>query len=318
MQNVTDEQLRDYLLQRLAPADRENIEVRLEKDSKLQERLATLRDLQLIADLSRHDETRALLQQMREEDRVKRKRWWWGGGLFVLLVCALATWWGSHPDPALRTPRQQPIEHQGSPLQTFPPDQEQETSPPTEQELQTAPAEQGDQEEQEKSIPNKAPEPPASPPVFAALITDVAVAAHQLPPSPSDRGGLQNNITKAYEQLTTPGQDAKIILDRLLALEAQNPDNQELQRSIAHAYFYTGDYDQCTTYFATIVKRASGADKDLYEWYWLLALLARDNEESSQTDALFDKMLDPNAFHNMETPARRLKVRLDEIENSRT
>lgn len=81
---------------------------------------------------------------------------------------------------------------------------------------------------------------------------------------------------------------------------------------MAHTHFKMQDYEKAADKFRTIVNSGYAAFiKDRAEWYLLLSMLPNYPERKEETEALIEKMTEPENYHLYEDSAKALSDRLE-------
>lgn len=318
MKKYTDKDLRAYLLKQMNAKDEEAFEKKLATDISLQKRTNEFRDLVMIAELSHQERTRKMLQDLKAEEKSSRKKWGLWSGLFLLAITISGIWYFTKNTE----PGQLPIE-----LDSTQSEEIDENTTRTDQAPHSIPVEQDEElpEGNEESTPpgNRQQQPlekeqpntkqkEGEQPVFASLITDAAFSAYDLPSSLDiTRGaGEQDTFRLAFAALKDKQPEKAITL--LLNYSERNRLEYKVDIYLAHAYFLKKDFDKSVELFkkAISIPDSNDTDTDELDWNLLLALLARDNTESDETEALFEKILAPEGFHNKQLPAQELRKRM--------
>ena len=322
MEQYTDEYLSAYLLKQLAPDEAAAFAAALAEDEALQKRTDELRDVVMVAELSHQEHTRELLRTLKTEGQERNTKWWWSG-LLLLVVLVGGAWFVANLDLAGgddggELPLQ-PAENS----QVTPPNEEAKDLPSAEQ-PQEEPVEINQEDEPVIRRPpteklkdgrEEVEQDDTEPPVFAARLSEAATSAHNLPPSFDTYRMAENQDTLSLAFNALQEREPEKAVALLLALGRQGSSTRA-DHLLAHAYFIQGDFDQSARLFKKLLAAPDGQpDPDGLEWNLLLAILARDNKQGPEADALIRKISDPDAYHNFSTMISKLPVTLPAGEN---
>lgn len=300
MAKYTEEFIFSYLRKRLSPSEEEAFEAILADDEILRKKTDDLRYIVLAEDLADIENTRNLLKTSKAV-REGQRRWKIILGAVIFLV-ALAILWGVYgagePTPTSDETERKEVPEEKIELKEPPA----EVIPVTPSIVPDKSDKTGSEGLQEEVLS----------PVFAVNVLDTVRSLYRLPDGivrtlKNDRDSTM--LLRATEILKAG--DAKQATMMLTDILLAAPTNLQAKNALAHAHFMSGNYTESREVFHELRESSESPNRDEYEWYLLLAILAENNGLDTASKSLFEQLLDIEAFHNYQGPAKNLLSKIE-------